>query len=257
MTSTIETTCRALYECISRIRKAGKHRKLTAELQERLGEHLYQLENENKSLKAGLDEALNQVDIYGDAHRYQVKLTHEACCRERALFDDLHETRRLLAIADSDCGNAQEIVDRQKERIHQHKVLIAAQRQAIGQLYMLKGVMSRQITGLLEENDILKMANKAAGEELRSKRCPRIVHCAPSAGGRVILSAQTGPTIVSNGAGYPGPGAGAVNNGVGTGAVRHGVGAGGSGSGGGAGRAGANRKCNNQNHHENCQCGQL
>lgn len=170
MTSTIETTCRALYECINRIRKAGKHRKLTAELQERLGEHLYQLENVNKYLQARLEEAEGRVEIYGDAHRYQVKLTHEACCRERVLFDDLHETKRKLAMADSDCGHAQQVVDQQKERIHQQKVLIAAQRQAIGQVYMVKGVMSKQIVQLVEEVEVLKMANKVAGEELRGTR---------------------------------------------------------------------------------------
>lgn len=170
MTSKTEETCRALYECVSRIRKAGKHRKLTAELQELLGEHLHQLENENKTLKRFFEEASGQVKIYSDAHSYQLKLTHEACCRERVLFDELHETKRLLAIADRDCGQAQEIVDQQKERIHQQKVLIAAQRQAIGQMYMLRATMSRQITGLLEENDVLKMANRLAGEELRAEK---------------------------------------------------------------------------------------
>jgi hypothetical protein len=168
MTSKTEETCRALYECVSRIRKAGKHRKLTAELQERLGEHLYQLENVNKYLQARVEDAEGRVEIYGDAHRYQVKLTHEACCRERVLFDELFEANRKLAMADSDCARAQEIVDQQKERISIQKVLIANQRQAIGQMHMLKSTMSRQITGLLEENDVLKMANKASGDLLRS-----------------------------------------------------------------------------------------
>jgi len=173
MTNTIETTCRALYECISRIRKAGKHRKLTAELQERLGEHLYQLENENKSLKARLDEAHSRVDIYGDAHRYQVKLTHEACCRERVLFDELHETKRKLATAETykqDCIDAEANADKMSERITIQKALIANQRQAIGQLYMTKGFMSKQIVKLVEELEVLKMANKVAGEALR---CPK------------------------------------------------------------------------------------
>ena len=40
MTKNTETTRRALYECLDRIRRAGKHRKLTLEFEERLEEHL-------------------------------------------------------------------------------------------------------------------------------------------------------------------------------------------------------------------------
>lgn len=172
MTSMIEQTRRSLYECVSRIRKAGKHRKLTAELQDLLGEHLYHLENHNKSLDARLGEALGRVEIYGDAHGHQVKLTLEACRRERVLFDELHETRRKLAAAETykqDCIDAERAADRMSEKIMQHESLISAQRQAIGRLFMLKTTMSRQIVDLVEENDILKMANKAAGDLLRGK----------------------------------------------------------------------------------------
>lgn len=230
MTSKTEQTCRALYECVNRIRKAGKHRKLTAELQELLGEHLYGLENENKSLNTRLDEALGRIEIYGDAHRYQVKLTHEACCRERVLFDELYETRRKLAAAESykqDCIDAEAAADRMTDQISQQKTLIAAQRQAIGQLYMLKATMSRQVLELVEENDILKMANRVAGEKLRSTS--------------TVMVTEISPLTVK-----PGAGQGSICA----------FGSGGS-SNYQAGGAGANRKCNNPRHHQNCQCGYL
>lgn len=201
MTSKIEETKREMYRALAALKSGGRWllKKANAEaFESALEEHLEAsrqelaemtrlrkcfetlavdytkksvlLEDENKSLKSRLEEALERVDIYGDAHRHQVHLTHSACVRERVLFDDLHETKRNLAMADSDCGHAQQVVDQQKERIHQQDVLIAAQRQAIGQLYMVKGVMSKQIVQLVEELDVLKMANKVAGEELLGRK---------------------------------------------------------------------------------------
>lgn len=43
MTNAIETTKRALFDCLERIKRAAKHRALTAEFEERLEEHLEEL----------------------------------------------------------------------------------------------------------------------------------------------------------------------------------------------------------------------
>lgn len=169
MTSKIETTKREMYRALAALKAGGRWliKKANCEAFETaLEEHLEEVRRQ--ILFA--EEAHKYNAVLWDAYELQKKLTHEACCRERQLTDHLAEETRLRVMADRDCGEAQQIVDEQKERIHQQKVLIAAQRQAIGQMYMLKSTMSRQIMDLVEELDVLKMANKVAGEELRNRK---------------------------------------------------------------------------------------
>ena len=186
------------------------------------------LEDENKSLKAGLDEALGRVEIYGDAHRYQVKLTHEACCRERVLFDELHEARRKAAVYVSDCRHAEKLADDRHDRIEELRKLVESQRKAYASLHQLKFGISpaqdeanvlktkaealaiirgdgqasleavnrtlvAQVEELTRELDVLKEANKVAGEELRiagfkvvsDDRTPEVAVAMIGAGGKV------------------------------------------------------------------------
>lgn len=169
MTSKIEETKREMYRALAALKSGGRWllKKANAEAFE-------------SALEAHLEEVRRQLLFAEEAHKYnavlwdayelQKKLTHEACCRERLLTDHLSEETRIRVMADRDCGQAQQIVDQQKERIHQQSVLIAAQRQAIGQMYMLKKTMSNQIAGLIDENDLLRTAARVAGEELRSRK---------------------------------------------------------------------------------------
>lgn len=228
MTNEIEKTKRALYGCLDRIRRAGKHRKLTAEFEERLEEHLEELRQEVareyqlrrsamqrieehvekfSKLLEERDQIQQRLHAVDHAHFEQSRRTGEMA-RHIERLKDLNriageELIRAQGVARQyldDCRSAEKHSDRFSEQLrdaqavigHQEQ-LIVGQRLAIAELYMAK-----------------KQINIMAG------------------GGRGIASVQSGAAIVSNGAGYPGSGAGAVN---------HGVGAGGSGSGGGAGRA--------------------
>lgn len=60
MTSTIETTKRALFDCLERIKRAAKHRTLTAEFEERLEEHLEELRKANSHALSIVGESLIQ-----------------------------------------------------------------------------------------------------------------------------------------------------------------------------------------------------
>lgn len=206
----IEKTKRALYGCLDRIRRAGKHRKLTAELEERLEENFEELrvarveftgksDREIQSLAsrlASMTEERDQIQqrLHAIDHAYNeqqkaMSIAGEELIRVQAMarqyLDDCRSAEKLSDELDEKLRDAQAVIGRQEQ-------LIVGQRLAIAELYMAK-----------------KQINIMAG------------------GGRGIGSVQSGAAIFSNGAGYPGSGAGAVN---------HGVGAGGSGSGGGAGR---------------------
>lgn len=168
MTSKIESTKRQMFIALAKLKAGGRWllKKENADAFEAaLEEHLEVTRQELQRL----EWISNDNNIFRDAYWLQQKLTHEACCQERVLFDDLRESKRLLAMADSDCGFAQELVDQQKAQILSQKVLIESQRQVIGRMYMVKGTMSRQIRQLLEEIEVLKMANEVVGELLRGR----------------------------------------------------------------------------------------
>lgn len=217
----IEKTKRALYGCLDRIRRAGKHRKLTDEFEERLEEHLEVLRQHENNLSRNClahletagqmrqerDQIQQRLHAVDHAHFEQSRRTGEMA-RQIERLEDLNriageELIRAQGVARQyldDCRSAEKHSDEFSEKLRdahavigQQEQLIVGQRLAIAELYMAK-----------------KQINIMA------------------AGGRGVGSVHSGAAIVSNGAGYPGSGAGAVN---------HGVGAGGSGSGGGAGRA--------------------
>lgn len=66
MTNEIEKTKRELYGCLDRIRRAGKHRVLTAEFEERLEEHLESLRKDASASHARIGELYSEVQQWKD-----------------------------------------------------------------------------------------------------------------------------------------------------------------------------------------------
>jgi hypothetical protein len=166
MTSKIESTKREMYRALAALKAGGRWllKKANAEaFESALEEHLEEVRRQ--ILFA--EEAHKYNQVLWDSYHRQQKLTQDACCRERQLTDHLAEETRLRVMADKDCGQAQQIVDDQKDLISQQKELIAAQRQEIAKLFMTNQILVRQVETLAYEADLLKIANKVAGEELR------------------------------------------------------------------------------------------
>jgi replicative superfamily II helicase len=66
MTNVIEQTKRALYDCLDRIKRAAKHRVLTAEFEERLEEHLEELRKEAAACQARIGELYSSRQQWKD-----------------------------------------------------------------------------------------------------------------------------------------------------------------------------------------------
>lgn len=66
MTNEIERTKRDLYDCLDRIRRAAKHRALTAEFEERLEEHLEALRKDASWSQARIGELYSEVQQWKD-----------------------------------------------------------------------------------------------------------------------------------------------------------------------------------------------
>ena len=163
------------------------------------------LEEANKSLEARLGYALKDREVYSDAYDLQKSLTHAACVREREIWVQLQEASSKAAVYGSDCQQAERLSDQRYDRIQELMELVESQRKAYASLHQLKFGISpeqdaanvtktkaeafailrggnqsnleavnrtlvAQVEELVRELDVLKMANKAAGEELRAKK---------------------------------------------------------------------------------------
>lgn len=136
MTKNTEITRRALYECLDRIRRAGKHRKLTLEFEERLEEHLEaitpklmmmfsdELIGERNELQARLHavdtayaKSQETLGVAGETIRY-----HEARIKEHNQHIGMLEAR----------------VDELNKSNRDLDAVVRNQRQAYAELYMQK-----------------------------------------------------------------------------------------------------------------------
>ncbi len=173
MTSKIEETKREMYRALAALKSGGRWliKKANAEaFESALEEHLEASRQTLGEKSVECDHFVRMNTVLSDAYDRQKDLTHSACVEAREYWERAFHAEREAKVYKADCISAEASADRLGERVHQQKVLIAAQRQAIGQLYMVKGVMSKQIVQLVEEVEVLKMANKVAGEELRGTR---------------------------------------------------------------------------------------
>lgn len=166
----IEKTKRALYGCLDRIRRAGKHRKLTAEFEERLEEHFEELrkarvsfteksdreiqrmhgealglESRIKDLERGLgsmteerDQIQQRLHAVDHAHFEQSRRTGEMA-RHIERLKDLNriageELIRAQGVARQyldDCRSAEKHSDRFSEQLRDAQSVIANQEQLI------------------------------------------------------------------------------------------------------------------------------
>lgn len=166
MTTEIEKTKRALYDCLDRIRRAGKHRVLTAEFEERMEEHLEVLRQHENNLKRNClshleavgqmrqerDQIQQRLHAIDHAYNEQSKLAG-AQAREIERLNELNriageELIRVQGIAREnldDVRTAENLSDDLSEKlthattvIGQQEQLIAGQRHAIAELYMAR-----------------------------------------------------------------------------------------------------------------------
>lgn len=171
MTTEIEKTKLALYGCLDRIRRAGKHRKLTAEFEERLEEHLEALRAELMRWKNS-DKKSAEAAQFKQAEQKREREQHEDVERRLHLMTEerdqiqqrLHaidhaynEQQKAMGIAGEelirvqgmarqyldDCRSAEKMTDDLHEKlghattvIGQQEQLIVGQRLAIADLYL-------------------------------------------------------------------------------------------------------------------------
>lgn len=138
MTNAIEKTKRALYDCLDRIRRAAKHRVLTAEFEERLEEHLEELRK---------DAALSQARI-GE------------------LYSSRQQWQDIAADRLTNLSSMTDERDQIQQRLHAIDNAYHEQQKAVKPLRAQFVVQVRTIRGQQQTIENLKSANAAAGEEL-------------------------------------------------------------------------------------------
>lgn len=131
MTNEIEKTKRDLYHCLDRIRRAAKHRVLTAEFEERLEEHLEALRKDASWSQARIGELYSEVQQWKDI----------AAVRQESVERDQNDLMKLRQ-ANTEI----------QERLH-----------AVDRAYFEQ---SRLADTQAIEIRLLKSANQIAGEEL-------------------------------------------------------------------------------------------
>lgn len=117
MTTEIEKTKRALYGCLDRIRRAGKHRKLTAEFEERLEEHLEELRKEESAFQARIGELYSSRQQWEDIAALRLD-NLSAMTEERdqiqqrlhAIDHAYNEQQKAMGIAGEELRNLQTVV---------------------------------------------------------------------------------------------------------------------------------------------------
>lgn len=150
MTNEIETTKLALYGCLDRIRRAGKHRKLTAEFEERLEEHLEEFRKLTERLRGYGQKYLSDLTSMRE-ERDQIQqrlhaIDHAYNEQQKAMGIAGEELIRVQGVARQyldDCRSAEKHSDEFSEKLrdaqsligHQEQ-LIVGQRLAIADLYM-------------------------------------------------------------------------------------------------------------------------
>lgn len=162
--SEIEMTRRALYGCLDRIRRAGKHRVLTAEFEERLEEHLEVLRQHENNL---IRNCLSHLETAGQMRQERDQIQDRLHAVDRSYFEqsqrngdqakqiekleelnriageELIRVQRIARQHLDDCVSAEKFSDDFSEKLrdaqsvigHQEQ-LIVGQRLAIAELHM-------------------------------------------------------------------------------------------------------------------------
>lgn len=156
MTNEIQITKGELYGCLDRMRRAGKHRVLTAELEERLEEHLEALRKEKEFLtcheakvrqaNTEIQERLHSVDraYFEQSQRNgeQARQIEKLEELNRIAGEELIRVQGMVSQYREDCRSAEKLSDDFSEKlthattvIGQQEQLIAGQRLAIKEMH--------------------------------------------------------------------------------------------------------------------------
>lgn len=168
--SEIEKTKRAMYGCLERMKRAGKHRKLTAEFEDRLEEHLEELRKvlglvtgvRNSFERVAVDYTKMYVEMKQERDAIQLRLhaiDHAFCEQSNTvsrMADEIDRHKVAINIAGEelirvqgiarqhldDCRSAEKLSDDLSEKlthattvIGQQEQLIAGQRSAIANMH--------------------------------------------------------------------------------------------------------------------------
>lgn len=79
-------------------------------------------------------------------------------------------------------GHAEAFEEAFEAHLAAQQDLIVSQRQSIAELFMTNRVLVRQVEALAEDADLLKVANRAAGDELRRRPFPGVGNVAAALG---------------------------------------------------------------------------
>lgn len=164
MTTEIEKTKRALYDVLDRIRRAGKHRRLTAEFEERMEEHLEALRLDRvqftETLRDDLarrlvamteerdgaqqrlhavDHAYNEQSLRNGQQAREIASLYEA---NKIAGEELQRVQEFSRRNLKECQSAEKLSDDLSEKlthattvIGQQEQLIAGQRKAIADMH--------------------------------------------------------------------------------------------------------------------------
>lgn len=100
MTNAIETTKRALFDCLERIKRAAKHRTLTAEFEERLEEHLEELRKDSSANQARIGELYSSRQQWHDIAVDRLANLSVMTDERDQLQDRLHAVDRAYVVLD-------------------------------------------------------------------------------------------------------------------------------------------------------------
>lgn len=129
MTKNTEKTRRALYECLDRIRRAGKHRKLTLEFEGLLEEHLEATGPRLMSLMHERDHLQGRLHAVDTAYAKSQEALGVAGSEIRSLQVDLKNWR-------DDAKFSDDRVDELSKKNRDLDAVVRNQRQAYAELYM-------------------------------------------------------------------------------------------------------------------------
>lgn len=107
MTNEIEKTNRALYGCLDRIRRAGKHRVLTAEFEERLEEHFEEL---RKARVTFTEKSDREIQSLASRLASMTEERDQIQQRLHAIDHAYKEQQKAMGVAGDELRNLQTVV---------------------------------------------------------------------------------------------------------------------------------------------------
>jgi chromosome segregation ATPase len=134
MTNIVETTRRAMYQCLDRIRRAAKHRKLTLEFEGCLEAHLEALRQEQtlsfaEQMRAERDDLQARLASVDAAHAKSEETLRLAGEEIRRLHVELADWKK-------DANDSDDKVEQLSVKVRELEIVVRNQRQGYAELFM-------------------------------------------------------------------------------------------------------------------------